>query len=604
VFFPVVFLYGVSKYLFTALALGVVLSLFASYVVALSVVPLFCAKFIKPKSTAVGKRTFSGRFQRGFEGLFTGLLDTYGRQLNRSLSRPVLTVVAVLGFFLLSLGLFPLVGVSYFPKTDPGQFVVNLDAPTGTRIDLTAKYAEKVENIIRQEVAAADLDVVVSNIGVTPGFSSIYTSNSAQHTAFVQASLKPTRKISSYDYMARVRRRVRAELPELSAYFQTGGIVDAVTNLGYPAPIDLQVTGSNLEAAHEVATHLAQQIRKLEGVSDVLVPQSVDYPALQLDIDRARASELGLTSKEVVQNVITALTSNQMIAPSYWVDPKSGNDYLLTVQYPENYIRTFEDLMSIPLKSPSRSMTTRLDAVSKFTHIQAPTEVDHYQLRRVIDVYVSPAREDLGRLLKSIQALIAETKLPEGIRIDVRGSAQGMQVSFRSFGLGLILAVVLVYLILVAQFQSFIDPLLILLAVPTGLSGVLIVLFATGTTLNVMSLMGVVMVVGIVVSNSILIVDSIRQLSEHDPSLIKVIALACRVRLRPVLITSLATLIGLAPMAAKFGTGSEAYAPLAMAIIGGLAVSFLLTIFIVPAAYLLVHKPKPVTVAAPAPAPA
>jgi multidrug efflux pump subunit AcrB len=222
----------------------------------------------------------------------------------------------------------------------------------------------------------------------------------------------------------------------------------------------------------------------------------------------------------------------------------------------------------------------------------------------VIDVYVSPAGEDLGRLLKAINAVIAETKLPEGIRIDVRGSAQGMQVSFRTFGLGLVLAVVLVYLILVAQFQSFIDPLLILLAVPTGLSGVLIVLYATGTTLNVMSLMGVVMVVGIVVSNSILIVDSIRQLSEHETSLTKVIALACRVRLRPVLITSLATLIGLAPMAAKFGTGSEAYAPLAMAIIGGLALSFLLTIFIVPAAYLLVHKPKPVIVAAPQPQPA
>jgi hydrophobic/amphiphilic exporter-1 (mainly G- bacteria), HAE1 family len=605
VFFPVVFLYGVSKYLFTALALGVVLSLFASYIVALTVVPLFCAKFIKPRAVGAGGAVLPpGRFQSGFNRAFTGLLDAYGRQLNRSLARPVLTVVAVLGFFLLSLGLFPLIGVSYFPKTDPGQFVVNLDAPTGTRIDLTAKYAEKVENIIRQEVAPAELDVVVSNIGVTPGFSSIYTTNSAQHTAFVQASLKPKHRVSSYDYMARVRQRIHAELPELNAYFQTGGIVDAVTNLGFPAPIDIKVTGSNLEVAHHVANSIAQEVRKLSGVSDVLVPQSVDYPALQLDIDRARASELGLTSKEVVQNVITALTSNQMIAPSYWVDPKSGNDYLLTVQYPENHIKTFEDLMAIPLHAPNRPLTTRLDAVSKFTHIQSPTEVDHYQLRRVIDVYVSPAGEDLGRLVKAINGIIAHTQLPDGIRVDVRGTAQGMQVSFRSFGLGLILAVVLVYLILVAQFQSFIDPLLILLAVPTGLSGVLLILFLSGTTLNVMSLMGIVMVVGIVVSNSILIVDSIRQLSAHDPSLMKVIALACRVRLRPVLITSLATLIGLAPMAAKFGTGSEAYAPLALAIIGGLALSFVLTIFIVPAAYLLVHRPKPAPAPIPAPIPA
>ncbi len=619
VFFPVVFLYGVSKYLFTALALGVVLSLFASYVVALSVVPLFCAKFLKAKSSAgvspapsehaggtpaLPRTAKPGGFQAWFNRGFTSLLDAYGRQLGRSLARPVVTVLVVMGFFLLSLGLFPLIGVSYFPKTDPGQFVVNLDAPTGTRIDLTAQYAEKVENIIRAEVLPADLDVVVSNIGVTPGFSSIYTTNSAQHTAFVQASLRPTHKISSYDYMGRVRRRIQTELPELNAYFQTGGIVDAITNLGFPAPIDVKISGSNLELSHHTATEMAQKIRKLPGVSDVLVPQNVDYPALQLDVDRGRASELGLTSKEVVQNVITALTSNQMIAPSYWVDPKSGNDYLLTVQYPEGYIRNFEDLMAIPLHAPNRAMTTRLDAVSTFTHIQSPTEVDHYQLRRVIDIYVSPSGEDLGRLVKAINQIIAETKLPEGIRVDLRGTAQGMQVSFRSFGLGLILAVVLVYLILVAQFQSFIDPLLILLAVPTGLSGVLVILFVTGTTLNVMSLMGVVMVVGIVVSNSILIVDSIRQLSAHDQSLQKVISTACRVRLRPVLITSLATLLGLAPMAAKFGTGSEAYAPLALAIIGGLAVSVLLTIFIVPAAYLLVHKAKPVPVAAPAPVPA
>jgi multidrug efflux pump subunit AcrB len=596
VFFPVIFLYGVSKFLFSALALGVVFSLFASYVVALTVVPLFCAKLLKPRlapeaGTAVAG-SFGERFERWFNRHFNRLLDCYDRLLARALARPVLTVAGLLGFFLLSLGLLPFVGLSYFPKTDPGQFVVNLKAPTGTRLEKTEEMVGRVEAVIREEVPPEELAVVVSNIGVTPGFSSIYTSNSAQHTATVQASLKENHRVGSYQYMERVRRRLRAELPELSAYFQSGGLVDAVLNLGFPAPIDIQISGSNLEQAHHTATEIARQVRALPGVSDVLVPQDIDYPALQLEVDRVHASQLGLTSKEVIHSVITALASDQMIAPSYWVDPKSGNDYLLTVQYDEGRVKNLAQLQAIPVRASSQANSTRLDALSRIAHIHAPTEVDHYQLRRVIDVFVAPAGEDLGRLAASIEKIVARTDLPEGIRIELRGMVQGMRASFRSFGLGLILAVVLVYLILVAQFKSFLDPLLILLAVPTGLTGVLVLLAASGTTLNVMSLMGVVMVVGIVVSNSILIVEFIARLRGEGTPVHEAIALASRVRLRPVLITSLATLIGLLPMAAKFGTGSEAYAPLALAIIGGLMVSVVLTVFIVPAAYLLVYRSK------------
>ncbi len=593
VFFPVTFLYGVSKFLFSALALAVVLSLFASYFVAMTVVPLFCANFIKTAHAESGARTqtraIGQRFNHWFNQKFSAILNQYSMSLGWSLARPLATVVGLLGAFVISLGLFPFVGVSYFPKTDPGQFVINLKAPTGTRLEITERLIHQVEEIIRAEVAPEDLAVVVSNIGVTPGFSSIYTSNSAQHTATVQASLKEKHRIGSYEYMERVRRRLRAELPQLSAYFQSGGLVDAVLNLGLPAPIDIQVSGSISESTHKVATEIAQQVRALPRVSDVLVPQDVDYPALQLDVDRNRAAQMGLTSKEVIHNVITALTSDQMIAPSYWVDPKSGNDYLLTVQYPEVQVKAVADVRAIPIRSPNSSKSTRLDAVSDLRLIHAPTEVDHYQLRRVIDVYVAPSGEDLGRLAAAIDKIIAGTELPKGVQVTLRGMVQGMRISFRSFGLGLILAVVLVYLILVAQFESFLDPLLILLAVPTGLMGVLVILFLTGTTLNVMSLMGVVMMVGIVVSNSILIVEFTRRLRRDGKPLRTAVALACRVRLRPVLMTSLATLIGLLPMAAKLGTGSEAYAPLAQAIIGGLAFSVVLTVYIVPAAYLLVY---------------
>jgi len=603
VFFPVTFLYGVSRFLFTALALSVVLSLFASYFVAMTVVPLFCAKLIRnphgegaearPEGEAAAgpaRTSWGPRFNVWFNRRFSGMLDRYEGTLARALLRPAATVLGITGIFVLSLGLYPLVGKSYFPRTDPGQFVINLKAPTGTRLEITARLVSEVEQTVRAIVPRRELKIIVSNIGTTPGFSSMYTSNSGPHTAFVQVGLEDNRSLSSFQYMDLVRQRLRERLPQVATYFQTGGLVDAVLNLGLPAPLDIQVSGNNVEAAHRTAAQIAQRVRKLRTVSDVLVPQDVDYPSLQLDIDRVRASELGLNEKEVVGNVITALTSNQMIAPSYWVDPKTGNDYLLTVQYPEDFIRNFADLSAVPLRGAQAAQATQLDTVSSLRHIETPTEVDHYQLRREMDIYVSPAGEDLSGVVKSVEGIIHATSLPEGVRVTIRGSAQAMQTSFRAFGFGLILATLLVYLILVAQFKSFVDPLLILLAVPTGLTGVLVILCLTGTTLNVMSLMGVVMMVGIVVSNSILIVDFTNRLRAEGRSLREAVSLACRVRLRPVLMTSLATLIGLIPMAMKFGTGSEAYAPLAQAIIGGLAVSVILTVFIVPAAYYIVHR--------------
>jgi multidrug efflux pump subunit AcrB len=288
--------------------------------------------------------------------------------------------------------------------------------------------------------------------------------------------------------------------------------------------------------------------------------------------------------------VITALTSNGMIAPNYWVDPKSGNPYLLTVQYPEDSVKTLTDLKQIPLHGARLLQPTFLDSVVTMRNISSPTEVDHYQLARVMDVYVAPRKEDLGKVTSQVEAIVANTKLPEGVRVKLRGSVQGMRASFKSFGIGLILSVVLVYLVLVAQFSSWTDPFIILLAVPPGLAGVLLFLLVTGTTLNVMSLMGVVMMVGIVVSNSILIVEFARHLHHEGRSLKEAVSLASRQRLRPILMTSLATLLGLIPMALGIEAGSEAYAPLARAIIGGLLVSVVVTVYLVPAAYILVHR--------------
>ncbi|HEY1792137.1 MAG TPA: efflux RND transporter permease subunit [Opitutaceae bacterium] len=602
VFFPVTFLSGVSKFLFSALALSVVLSLFASYFVAMSVVPLFCAKFIRSDevrhtgedaSASIRKGSWWRRFNDGFNGGFHRFLQGFDRAQVVAIGRPVATVVAIFGIFLASLGLVPLLGLAYFPRTDPGQFVVNLKAPPGTRIELTEKEVIKVENIVRSIVSPGDLRLIVSNIGSTPDLSSIYTPNSAPHTAYVQVSLKDHHKVGSYAYMDRVRDTIHREVPELTIFMQSGGLVDAVLNQGIAAPIDVQVSANNLDAAYSVAESIRSKAAALPGVSDAYIPQDVHAPSLRLDIDRYHAMEMGLSEHEVVNNVITALTSDGMIAPSYWVDPKSGNLYMLTVQYPDNTIKSLEDLKSIPLRSSAQSNTAPLDTIASVRQIDRPTEVDHYQLRRVIDVFVAPHGEELSHVAAAVSRVIKDTAHPSNVIISVRGIVGVMNASFRSFGIGLLLSVVLVYLVLVAQFKSFVDPFIILLAVPPGVTGVLVVLTATGTTLNIMSLMGVVMMVGVVVSNSILIVEFTHRLTDGGMALHEAVRYAARVRLRPILMTSLATVLGLIPMALALGAGSESYAPLARSIIGGLIASVALTVFIVPAAYFVWYRRRP-----------
>lgn len=603
VFFPVTLLYGVSKFLFSALALAVVLSLFASYLVAMTVVPLFCARYLKQAVVAQGQATihtrklsFGERFNTWFADLFARLLRAYEAVVSIVMARPAVTLWSVLFLFTLSLLLYPLIGVSFFPRTDAGQFVMNVKAPSGTKLMDTEKEMARLENLIRHTVTPEDLGMIVSNIGVDPGFSAVYTSNSAMHTAFVQTSLKPGHRIGSDEYIQRVKRRLREEMPELTSFFSSGSLVDSVVNMGMPAPIDIQVSGLNLHDGYSAALDIAARIRRLRGVADVYIPQDLDYPALRLNIDRTRAGELGLTEKEVMSNVITALASNQMIAPSIWSDPRNGNNYYLTVQYPEQQIQTVNDLRSIPLHGTGVTQATRLDMVSTLTPFLAPTEVDHYQIRRRIDIYVSPLGEDLGALAENIRSILAATHLPANVDVAVRGTVEAMSASFRSFAVGLVLSVLLLYLILVAQFRSFVDPFIILLALPPGISGVLLALVLTGTTLNVMSLMGVLMLAGIAMSNSILIVEFAHHLLEEGLSVREAIVTACRVRLRPVLMTSLATIIGLLPMALKLGEGSESYAPLARALIGGLTLSVIVTVFIVPAGFYLAYRKKIVAV--------
>jgi multidrug efflux pump subunit AcrB len=639
VFFPVVLLVGVSKYLFSALALAVVLALMASYMVAMTVVPLFCAKFIEftghashehegesaaeihdrveqeqqeqqeRASHPVKLSPFQYVFTK-FNAGFHSIQKKYDGAILYCLDRPVPVVLAFSAFVVFSFALYPLLGVAFFPRTDPGQFVIMFKAPAGSRIELTDQIAARIENVVRQEVRPSDLNMIVSNIGVYPDLSAIYTTNTAMDNGVVQVSLKEDHKIGSYAYMQRVRTRLRKEVPEVQAFFQAGGLVDSIVNQGKPAPFDIRISTMSFRDGNKIAQEIATKIRGVRGVSDVLIPQSIDYPGLQLNVDRQRAAILGLTEENVVNGVITALTSNGQIAPTYWIDPKSGNNYMLTVQYYDSQIQSIKDFKEIPLRSrrPPESPSLRnadpdngtkgiphdnitpLEAVADVKYINTPTVVDHYQLRRVFDVYVMPKTEDLGGVGKRINKVLDGIHPPHGTLVSVAGAINDMNSSFHSFAIGLILSVVLVYLVLMAQFASFSDPFVILLAVPPGLSGVLLFLLVTGTSINIMSLMGVLMMTGIVVSDSILIVDFVGIQRAEGKPLKVALAEACKVRLRPIMMTTLATALGMIPMALGVEAGSEQYAPLARAILGGLTVSGIVTVFLVPTAYFLIHR--------------
>jgi multidrug efflux pump subunit AcrB len=587
VFFPVTLLAGVSKFLFSAMALAVVVSLFASYFVAMTVVPLFCAQFLTHEHQEPhGRRSFNEVFNAGFRRM----LGAYDWLVQETLRTPRTVLILFFAAFAVSLMLYNRLGFSYFPQTDAGQFVITFKAPSGTKLSVTEQEVARLEEVVKEIVSPDDLAIVVDNIGVDNGFSAVYTTNAAMHTGFVQVGLKPGHRTGSYEYISRIKRELAREMPEITPFFSTGSLVDAVVSMGAPAPIDIQIAGASLDADNKVAQDIVFELRSSAEIADVFMPQDLDYPSLRVDVDRIHAAKLGLTEREVLTNVITSLTSNQMIAPNLWIDPRNGNNYFLTVQYPENRIRSVQDLRAIPLHADHITDPTRLDMIAKIERIAAPTEVDHYQIRRKLDVYVRPATENLGAAADFVREIIARQSIPSTVNVAVRGSVEAMNASFRSFAFGLTLSVVLLYLILVAQFRSVLDPIIILLALPPGISGVLMTLVLTGTTLNVMSLMGVVMLAGIAMSNSILIVEFAHHLRLEGKSAGEAVVESCRVRLRPILMTSLATIIGLLPMAMKLGEGSEAYAPLARALIGGLLLSVAFTVFLVPAGFFLVYR--------------
>lgn len=606
VFLPVVFLSGIGKFLFTPLALTVTFAMFASYLLSRTLSPAFCAYFLK----AHDHTEKPARLFRVFEAGYARLLAGYRWALGLALRARWLTVVGAVVLFGASFLAYPFLGRELFPVTDAGQIVINVRAESGTRIEKTEELTARIEDEIKAVIPEADRLMLVTDIGVLYDWPAGYTSNSGpmDATVLVQLKSKNERSVSSQEYASRLRGRFAEKFPGVEFAFNTGGLVAAALNFGLPAPINVQVEGRDQNEQYRVARELRDLIRReVPGAVDVRVQELIDYPTIQLDPDRTKMAYSGITQDDAAKNLMSVLNSSTTFDPAFWLDYKSGNHYFVGVTYKESDIKSFDTLKAVPITGRDATGPVQLqNLVAEPKLTTSAVEANHVSLARVINVYanVGPGR-DVGSVADEIERTLskwgkrgADTRgvgvwsVPDpkkpgesvsGYAVKLRGEVSRTKESFASLGLGMILAVVLVYLVMVAQFRSFLDPFIVLIAVPLGLIGVFAVLLATGTTINVQSIIGVIFMVGISVTNSILIVEFANRVrAEKGLSARDAAFEACSVRLRPILMTALAAIAGLVPLALHEG---EATTPLARAVIGGLSASTVLTVFVVPCLY-------------------
>ncbi len=486
------------------------------------------------------------------------------------------------------------IGQELFPEVDASEFTVHLRAAGGPRVETTEHQVAEIEELIRQVVPPEDLELILANVGISSRWSAVYTSNNGPHAAFVRVQLRSGfagRHTPTLAYVEQLREQLAARYPGDDFFFETGGMIRQILNAGAVAPIEVQIHGRDSEARRAVARQLDARITRLAQVQDTYLPQGLDLPQLRIQVDRTRAAVLGLAETDVIRNVITALMSSAQIAPNFWIDPLSGNPYVIGVQYPEHLVDDIQTLENVPV-SAERGRTgggqvRLLKEVATIERTQGPVEVYHHDIDRVSQLFINVRDNDLAGVASEVDRVVRELELPKGLRVTVRGEVSSMRQSFAEMAFNLSLAVVLVYLVMAAQFSSWLDPLIMIVAAPLGLLGVAGILWATNTSLNIQSCMGVLMMVGISVSNSVLLVEFANRQRAAGMDTLAAVILAARVRLRPIVMTSLATVVGLAPMAIHLQPGDEMNLPLARAVIGGLTASTLLTLFVVPVLYVL-----------------
>jgi multidrug efflux pump subunit AcrB len=622
VFFPVVLLVGPARFLFTPLAIAVVLAMLASYLLSRTLVPALARLLMRGEPhdaegaplPAAGWKRLATRFNRWRDHHFERFRGRYAALLSVALHHRGFTVLTAGAIALASLGLVFIVGTDFFPTVDAGLMKLHFRAPTGSRIEATEALVSRVEDGIHAIIPADEIETVNAMIGVPVSYNLAFvqTDNASSMDAELLIALKPDHAPTA-GYMRRIRQMLAHDFPGASAYFQPADIVSQVLNFGLSAPIDVQVEFPDLQVGYDYARRLRDGIASVAGTADAHIVQVVDYPALKVDVDRLRAAQAGLSERDVANNLLVSLSSSGLVAPSYFLNPKNNVNYFVVVKTPLPKLASVDKVMATPVTSgagsgapmpppagapPAQPPPTpgafpeapvqMLSGIADVHPGSSPEQINHYTVQRVLDIGANVEGRDLGSVASDIQRKIDGLgKLPPGMRITLRGQNQVMQQSFRMLGLGLILAALLVYCLMVVLFQSWLDPFIIMVAVPGALVGILWMLALTHTTINVESLMGAIMAVGIAVSNSILLVSFANDLRAEDESISPAAAAleAGRTRLRPVIMTALAMIIGMIPMALGLGEAGEQNAPLGRAVIGGLALATVVTLLVVPVVY-------------------
>ncbi len=594
VFLPMFFLSGVSRFLFVPLAEAVVFAMLASYMLSRTLVPTMAMYLLKPHDAhAAPSQNVFGQFQRWFEFHFENVRAGYQNQLARLVGlRKLFVPIFLLGCLTMTL-LIPFLGQNFFPSSDSGSLLLHVRAPSGTRIEETAKLCDEVESKIRQVIPKAEVDNILDNIGLP------YSTLNLQHAtsglfglgdADILISLKEDHH-SSADYIAKLRRILPNAFPGNIFYFLPSDIVTQILNFGLPAPIDVQFEGTDIAGNRKVANEVLADLHKIPGLVDLRIQQPDDYPALSLDVDRTKAQQGGYKFQDIGGSLVNILSGSTQQAPEFYLNPKNGVTYPLVVQAPQYTVESLNDLRNIPLSSSTAVKPEILADVASLSRTTEMPVVSHYNIRRVLDIYGNTQGRDLGSVSRAIDKIVAaHTKeLPRGSFLRVRGQVETMNASYIGLIGGLFFSIVLVYLLIVVNFQSWLDPFIIITALPAALAGIILFLFVTGTTLSVPALMGAIMCMGVATANSILMVSfATTRLAEHGDALRAAVE-AGGTRFRPVVMTALAMIIGMVPMALGLGDGGEQNAPLGRAVIGGLSMATFATLVFVPTVFALLH---------------
>jgi multidrug efflux pump subunit AcrB len=594
VFVPMFFLTGVARYLFVPMAEAVVFAMLASYLLSRTLIPTLVMYLLKghEEDSHRPPATVFGRFQARFEKSFARLRESYRRTLEAIMGHRRAFITAFLAFCLLSGGLVFFLGRDFFPNVDAGQFRLHVRARAGLRIEETARLVDQVEQEIRRDVPKKEVNTILDNIGLPYSGINLSYSNAgtigtsdAEILVSLNSGHRPTQ-----EYVHRLREDLPKDFPGVEFFFQPADIVSQILNFGQPAPIDIQLSGQNPQN-YVIAQQIANRLRHVPGAVDVHVQQLMSNPTLHLDVDRVRAQQVGLTERDVAQNLLVSLSSSFQTSPTFWVNPMNGVSYSVAVMSPQYRVDSLQALMNTPINGAGTGGPQVLANLATVAPKTTPAVVSHYNVAPAVDVYASVDGRDLGGVADDTAEILKpiEKQLPRGTQLHVRGQVETMESSYAGLLIGLVMSIVLVYLLIVVNFQSWLDPFIIITALPGALAGILWILFLTHTTLSVPALTGAVMCMGVATANSVLLISFARERMAEGLDPIRAAVDAGYTRMRPVLMTALAMIIGMLPMALGFGEGGEQNAPLGRAVIGGLTVATVATLFLVPLVFSIFH---------------